>query len=154
MKNIRMPLLAAAFLVLVAWAPEARAQTEFGLRVGATLDPDQVHFGFHVRPSRISDHVRIRPSFELGLGDHVTIGAANLDIVYELDDDEIRPYFGGGPGLALVDRDPPRGHSSDFEAGLNLVGGIEWGAGYRYLVEFRAGFGDLPDVKLTFGFIL
>lgn len=154
MKTLRVLPFVTAFLLIAAWSPQAAAQTEFGLRIGATIDPDQVHFGFHVRPPRLSDRVRIRPSFELGLGDDLTIGAANFDVVYELTDDDLRPYFGAGPGLALVDRDPPRGDDSDLEAGLNLVAGLEWGPAYRYLVEFRAGFGDLPEVKFTFGFML
>ncbi len=150
MKRFLTSLVLLAGFALVS-AP-AHAQNEFGLRVGATIDPDQFHFGFHMRPPQLSASVRIRPSFEVGVGDNFTIGALNLDLTYEFYEGEVRPWVGAGPGLTLVNRDRPnRGDDTTFEAGLNLVGGLDWGPGYRYTIEGRAGIGDLPNLKFTFG---
>lgn len=146
----RLFLTAGLALLLVVLSTPAHAQNEFGLRAGATLDPDQFHFGFHMRPPELTPNVRIRPSLELGVGDDFTIGALNLDLVYEFHEGDLRPWAGAGPGLALVNRDRP-GDDTRFEAGLNLVGGLDWGPGYRYTIEGRIGVGDLPDAKFTFG---
>jgi hypothetical protein len=62
-----------------------------------------------------------------------------------------QPYLGGGLGVALVDSDRNRGDDFNVEAGLNLVGGFEWGPRRRYLLEIRAGVGDIPDFKVTAG---
>jgi hypothetical protein len=54
--------------------------------------------------------------------------------------------FVGLPG----DRDR-RGDDFHVEAGVNLVGGFEWGPRGRYLLELRVGVGDIPDLKITAG---
>ena len=94
MKRLLLSLALGTLLVLVA-AP-AHAQNAFGLRGGATLDPDQIHFGFHMRPPELTPNVRIRPSLEIGLGDDFTIGAFNLDLVYEFESESVRPFAGAG----------------------------------------------------------
>lgn len=151
MKRLLLSIALSA-LLLAALPAAVHAQSEFGLRVGATLDPDQVHFGFQMRPPQLSPSVRIRPSVEVGLGDDTTVAALNVDLTYEFYEGEVRPWAGAGPGLALVDRDlPGAAGDSELEAGLNLVGGLDWGPGYRYTIEGRLGLGDLPEMKFSFG---
>ena len=123
----------------------------FGLRGGLTLDPDQVHFGAHANLGHFIKQLRFQPSFELGLGNDFTVGAFNIDALYFVEGTNWRPYFGGGLGIVMVD---VSGGDSGFDsdAGLNLVGGIEFGARFQYLLEARVGVGDLPDFKITAGF--
>ena len=139
--------------------PSANAQSSaaglgyqsFGVRGGLTLDPDQVHFGVHANLGHFIDQLRFQPSFELGLGNDFTVGAFNIDALYFIEGTDWRPYFGGGLGIIMVDiSDSDSGFDSD--AGLNLVGGIEFGARFQYMLEARVGVGDLPDFKLTAGF--
>jgi hypothetical protein len=132
-------------------AGSAAAQTRFGLRGGVTVDPDQGHFGFFITTPEFAQGVRFQPSFELGLGDGRTVGAANLDLVHVFRIEGVQPFVGGGLILALYDGND-RGRDSDLEAGVGVAGGIEWGQ--RFMVELRAGFGDVPELKLTFGILL
>lgn len=141
---------AAVLALLLSLTPAtAQAQTRFGLRGGVTVDPDQGHFGFHIKTPEFTRGVRFQPSFELGIGDGRTIGAANLDLVHVFRADGVQPFVGGGLILALYDNDDRGRGSSDLEAGVGIAGGIEWGG--RFMVEARAGFGDVPEIKLTFG---
>jgi hypothetical protein len=79
------------------------------------------------------------------------VGAINIDALYTIRKPSWRPYLGGGLGVAL--KDPTGNHHDDFNvgAGLNLVGGFEWGSRGRYLLELRAGVGDIPSLKVTAG---
>lgn len=147
---------------LLAWASPARAQEDLGVRrlgvrLGATVDPDQVHVGVHVNAGEFVDRVRFQPSFEIGFGDDRIVGQVNLDGLYFFDPRPWTPYLGGGLGVAFIDRDrdrdrPRNDDDLEVEAGLNLVGGFEWGETHQYLLEARAGVGDIPDFKVTVGF--
>jgi hypothetical protein len=124
----------------------------WGLRGGATIDPDQVHGGIHIHAGQFAPRVRFQPSFEVGFGDDLIVGAINLDALYTFNQESWKPYLGGGLGVALIDADR-NGQEDDFnvEAGLNLIAGFFWGVRDRYLLEMRAGVGDIPDFKVTAG---
>jgi hypothetical protein len=125
----------------------------WGLRGGASIDPDQVHVGLHIDAGRFAPKVRFQPSFEVGFGNDRIVGAINLDAFYVFRARGWNPYLGGGLGVALIDFDRDRSGGDDFkvEAGLNLIGGFEWGRNPRYLLEVRAGVGDIPELKVTAG---
>lgn len=127
----------------------------WGPRLGLTMDPDQVHFGAHVDAGYFADQFRFQPNFEMGIGDNLTIGAFNFDLLYLFNDrlDAWGPYLGGGPGLNIVDQDNNSRRDADMEAGLNLVGGVErnLNSGGRFLTELRFGLIDTPDLKWTVG---
>jgi len=160
------PVLPVLFLVLLTVtlllpAPPVHAQEDLGIRrvgvrIGATVDPDQVHLGGHINAGEFVEQVRFQPSFELGFGDDVLVGQVNLDALYFFRRPDWSPYLGAGLGVAFIDfdRDFPRGRDDDIEveAGLNLVGGFEWGDSRQYLLEARAGVGDLPEFKVTVGY--
>jgi hypothetical protein len=54
----------------------------WGLRGGATVDPDQVHVGAHINAGEFAPRVRFQPSFEVGFGNDLVVGAINLDALY------------------------------------------------------------------------
>lgn len=135
-----------------AWAQEGLGFRGWGLRGGATIDPDQVHGGIHINAGQFAPRVRFQPSFEIGFGNDLIVGAINLDALYTFSQKSWKPYLGGGLGVALIDSDRDRrGDDFNVEAGLNLIAGFFWGARDRYLLEMRAGVGDIPDFKVTAG---
>lgn len=132
----------------------------YGLRGGINLNPDQFNFGAHVDAGRLTSRVRLQPSFELGFGNGVLLGATNFDAHYLFTAKRFRPYAGGGLGLNFIDVQNGMGESGglDIEPVLNLVGGAEWGAPRagslafrRYLLEARIGLGDTPELKVVAG---
>lgn len=133
----------------------------YGLRGGINMNPDQFNFGAHVDAGSLASRVRFQPSFELGLGNGVTLAAANFDAHYLFTARSFRPYAGGGLGVNFIDVTSGigRGGGLNIEPVLNLVGGVEWGAPRpgsrafrRYLLEARIGMGDTPELKLVAGF--
>jgi len=53
-----------------------------GLRGGINMNPDQFNFGAHIDAGSLAPRVRFQPSFELGLGNGVTLASANFDAHY------------------------------------------------------------------------
>ncbi len=152
-------LLSGTFLASSAMAQELGLRS-FGLRSGINMNPDQFNFGVHFDAGSLAQRVRVQPSFELGLGNGVTLGSANLDAHYLFAERRFRPYAGGGLGINVIDVTNGLGKAGlDIEPVLNVVGGVEWGAprpgskaSRRYLLEARIGMGDTPDLKLVAGF--
>jgi hypothetical protein len=158
-----MKVLRLALLLAVGSASTASAESiglrSYGLRGGIAANPDQFYGGLHLDLGRLSERVRVQPSFEVGLGNGVLLGSANFDAHYLFSANSFRPYAGGGLGLNVIDVTSGRGESGglDLEPALNLVGGVEWGtrrglrAVGRYLLDTRLGFGDTPELKIAFG---
>lgn len=136
----------------MAWPQTAQSQVRLGLRGGATIDPDQVHFGFHVQ-AVIVPHLRFQPNVEIGVGNGLTLVAMNPELNYLFTTKgSIRPYIGGGPGANFFDRRRPF-DSTRTDVGINFVFGIE--APLRpprsFMAEIKIGVNEAPDLKLTFG---
>jgi len=151
----RLAVISATIMltgVSSVWAQDGLGFRGWGLRGGVTIDPDQVHAGIHIDAGQFAPRVRFQPSFEVGFGDDLIVGAINLDVFYTFHQESWKPYLGGGLGVALIDADRDgRGDDFNVEAGLNLIAGFLWGARDRYLLEMRAGVGDIPDFKVTAG---
>lgn len=151
--------LAVIVWTVVGVASAAEAQQDIGvrrvgIRGGLTIDPDQVHVGLHINAGQFAPKVRFQPSFELGFGSDRVVATINIDALYTFEPRSWVPYLGGGLGVSLTHRDSGRGDGDgDFDvgAGLNLIGGFEWGEANKYLLEARVGVGDIPALKLTVG---
>jgi hypothetical protein len=141
--------LAAAAAILIATASSASAQ-EFGVRAGASVDPDQFYFGAHVEAGPLADRIYFRPNVELGVGSDLTTVAVNLELVYKapLRRSPWTFYGGGGPAINFYDTD----RGSDTQGGFNLLGGLEHDQGLFF--EVKLGLVDSPDFKVGIGYVL
>lgn len=145
---MKRPLLFATVVAsLMLLATPANAQT-FGVRAGASADPDQFFFGGHYETKPLMKNLTFRPNIEVGVGDDVTLVAFNIEFAYwiDLDNQPWRVYLGGGPAANLYDRDD----STDLEGGFNLMVGAQHRGGL--FVEFKVGLIDSPDVKFGVGY--
>jgi hypothetical protein len=154
-----------AVLLLVIPAAELLAQEEagpgvsFGVRAGATIDPDQFHVGFHVDLGQAAPRLRIRPGAEIGFGSGRTTFLGNIDALYVASQSRSTNILVGG-GLGLGAEWGDRGKDGGL-FGAALIGAVEWGARptphvaqaagsfLRYLLELRIGLGDVPAAKVT-----
>ncbi|MDO9172966.1 MAG: hypothetical protein Q7W29_14160 [bacterium] len=153
--KIKGTLLASLLLA----ATPALAQSDWGLRGGLTIDPDQVHVGAHVNAGEIFNDGYFLPNVEVGFGDHGTLIALNPELVYRFD----RPsrsrwgfYIGGGLGINIYDWDDgPRDYrdDTDTELGLNILGGMSRArrGGGDVFLELKLGVADSPEAKVTVG---
>ncbi|MEO7156512.1 MAG: hypothetical protein ABI039_03055, partial [Vicinamibacterales bacterium] len=114
---------------------------------GISVVPDQFYFGGHFETAPLIEHLYFRPNVELGIGDDVTLLAANMEFVYKFT--TRRPwnlYAGAGPALNIY---MPDEGDSNSEAGLNLLVGVEQSRGLFF--EFKIGAIDSPDFKFGVG---
>lgn len=144
-------LIAAGFVCLLPVLASAQA---FGVRVGASADPDQLYLGAHVLTGPIAGRVHFRPNVELGLGDDLTLVALNMEFVYRYPfrRSQWALLAGGGPAanVFVYDNGSGRGHDSDVRAGINALLGVSHRDGF--FVEMKLGLIDSPAVKLGVGF--
>jgi len=144
--------------VLVMIGMPALAQAEFqgwGPRVGATVNPDQFHFGAHADFGGMRSHLRFEPSMELGMGDNLTVLALNGDVAFRFASrwDTWTPFLGGGGSVFFVGDDNGLMDGTETNAGLSALGGIEKGlsSGSRFFLEGKVGFIDAPDFQINAG---
>jgi hypothetical protein len=133
----------------------------YGVRGGVSMNPDQFHGGLFLDAGRLTSSLRFQPSFEFGLGNGVWLAAANMDALFPFaGGSSMRPYLGGGVGFNFFDVQDGvgEGRGLEIEPVLNVVGGLEWGAGkrksrapFRYVLEGRLGIGATPDFKISAG---
>lgn len=153
--NFKSTLVAALLLA----ATPALAQSDWGLRGGLTIDPDQVHVGAHVNAGEIFNDGYFLPNVEVGFGDHGTLIALNPELVYRFDKSSRSRwgfYIGGGLGINIYDRDDgPRDNrdDTDTELGLNILGGMSKArrGGGDVFLELKLGVADSPEAKVTVG---
>jgi hypothetical protein len=148
-KLTRVFLWCAAALAAVALSAADASAQSFGVRAGASVDPDQFYFGGHVETDPLADRIHFRPNVELGVGSDLTTVAVNLELVYKA---QLRRqpwswYAGGGPAINFYDSE----RDSETEGGLNVLGGLEHDKGLFFEVKF--GLIDSPDVKFGIGYV-
>jgi len=145
MKMRRRAALAALWLLLVS--ASARAQT-FGVRAGASADPNQFYAGAHYETEDLADRLRFRPNVEIGVGDDRTLIAFNIEFTYRL---SVRPvpmwqfYVGGGPALNIY-------HATDNthpEGGFSALAGLSHGP---LFTEVKLGALKSPSFKIGVGY--
>jgi hypothetical protein len=141
----------AAILVL---SQPAAAIDGWGPRVGMTVNPDQVHFGAQLDAGYITNHLRFQPNFTVGVGNDATVWSVDFDAAYLFASvgNGWAPYVGGGPAINVVDHSN-RANDSNFDSGLNLLGGVEHrlSGGTRFFTELKLGLLDSPDMRWTVG---
>jgi len=128
----------------------------WGIRFGASSDPDQVYGGIHFDLGEFVKDVRFRPTLEAGFGDHQTVLQGLGEVHYVFSHfQNLTPYLGAGLGLLYVnyDDDHPR-DGSDTEGSVCAIGGIETqlGQGTKAFFEVKVGLtDDDPDIKFGLG---
>ncbi len=142
--------------VLALFVPVAQAQEigyrAAGVRAGLNTHPNQFQFGGQVNLGEFVPNARFQPSFTVGIGDDRVIFMANVDAAYHFPvEGTWSPYLGAGLGIGFEDRDDR--DKVDVKAGLNILGGIEWGdVGPHYFFEARTQVGtSFSDFGLLFG---
>jgi hypothetical protein len=161
------PALVAVAAALVAVAMPAAAQTTtaekfeismYGPRIGFSSNPDQFTIGAFAGLGEIAPHLSMRPSADLGFGDHIFSFLFNADLAYSFTVGSAAvPYAGAGLGIAYYNFDVPAGvvgvDDSSTNIGLNIFGGMEIDLGnYKNgFAELRLGVDEMPDLKITVG---
>jgi hypothetical protein len=142
-------------LVLSLTAGTAAA-TEYGLRAGLSIDPDQFHFGGHADLGPVIETWRFVPNIEIGLGNDVTLIALNGDLIYDFP--ESRWSVGGELGINIANYDVPNIPGVDIDdsstdIGLSALGNyrLTLNSGKVLVLEAKLGLLDSPDVKFTLG---
>ncbi len=127
------------------------AQTGFGLRAGATADPNQFHFGAHFASDPFIDKLTFRPNLELGVGSDVTTVAFNFEFAYKipLAKHPVSAYIGAGPAFNLY-RFGGNHSDTDTGGGFNILVGLEHKRGF--FGEVKVGALDSPDFKFSIGY--
>lgn len=149
--NVKNLLVAAAAFVILTSAT-ALAQTGFGVRAGATVDPDQFHFGAHYITDDLLDHLHFRPNLEIGLGSNLTVVAANFEFAYRvrMPDTAASLYIGAGPALNIARFSNDNFSDTDSGGGFNILFGLEHRKGL--FGELKVGTVDSPELKFTVGY--
>lgn len=139
-------LFALAIMLSFA-AGSAMAQVDFGLRGGATINPEQFHFGAHLITNPFFENLTFRPNLEIGVSKFVVV-ATNLEFAYEfhLDKKPFWIYAGLGPSVIVA----ADGNSANAGGGFNILLGLEHRNGF--MGEMKVGALDSPDLKFTIGY--
>jgi opacity protein-like surface antigen len=130
------------------------ASASWGPRVGVADDPDQVLVGVHWNAGNLARRVVLQPNAKLGFGSDVVAFLITVPAHYRFaTSTNITPYAGGGVTAGILDYDGNHDNDSNFEIGIDAIGGLEWriGAGRRFALELALGFGDLHDIQLYAG---
>lgn len=129
------------------------AQGGTGVRMGVSIDPDQIYFGGHFEAGPLMKRLWVRPNLEVGIGNSVTLVSLNFELAYwiPLESNSWKTYLGAGPAANIYIFDNPTGGSdSSVEAGFNIVMALAHRDGL--FTELKFGALDSPDIKLGVGF--
>lgn len=159
MKSLSVGITALAAVCVLASGVAAQNEFEisdYGARVGFSVDPDQFTIGAYAKLGELAPNLAMRPSVDFGFGDDAFTILGNADLQYAfVTGASFAPFVGGGIAIGYYSFDLPEGvegDDSDTEIGLSVYGGLEFDlGGYKSaFVEARVGV-DVPDFKLTGG---
>ncbi len=151
---MKLVLKIAAVVSLTLFAASARAQG-FGVRVGASTEPDQFYGGVHFETSELVERLRFRPNIEAGVGDDLKLFALNFEFIYRLPPDTPRLrgalamwhlYVGGGPALNILRFT----NDTQYEGGFEGLFGIAHRNGL--FAEAKVGALKSPRFKIGVGY--
>ena len=135
------------FLFFVLFAVPARAQVSAGVRVGASLDPDQFYFGGHIETEPLAEHIHFRPNVEVGIGSNAKVVAINFELAYKFSAQKAwLPYAIAGPALNIINTNS----NTSAQGGLNVGFGVEHPDGL--FVEAKVGAINSPSFKIGIGY--
>lgn len=138
-------------LSLVLFSASPAAAQDGGIRGGISVDPDQFYFGGHLETSPLIDRLHFRPNVEVGIGDDLTLIAANMEFAYKFTTGrDWNIYAGAGPALNIYMFDGPGDNDAETEAGFNVLVGVEQRRGLFF--EFKVGAIDSPEFKFGVGY--
>lgn len=156
---MRQKILFGVLAAALAFAADLQAQTRFGVQANFGTDTDfgiggRAIFGlrslFPTTP--LDGHVTFDWFFP---GNDVTYWELNGNVAYRFPvQRNLGPYVGGGLNIAHVSVDVPlAGTVSDTDVGLNVLGGITFGARGRAtpFVELRGELGGGDQLIITGG---
>jgi len=145
---IRHRLIALTLFTGILFAVPAAAQ-EVGVRAGVSADPDQFYFGGHFETPALVDKLHFRPNVEIGVGDHVTLVAFNIEFAYHIPTGpNWYTYVGGGPALNFIRFQG----DTNSEGGFNLLVGVQHTSGL--FAELKGGLADSPNLKVGVGYAI
>ena len=157
LRRIAVVLLALALPVAAHAAATVGGGPMFGPRFGMSVDPDQVVLGGQFTTAELAPRVTFDPNLEIGLGDHETIVALNMDGHYHLTlhDSDWSPYVGFGVGINFISIDEPAPveDQSDTAVGGNIILGttVPTRSASLFFAEMKLGLGDGPSLKILAG---
>ena len=138
---------AALSLFFVLLAVPASAQVSAGVRVGASLDPDQFYFGGHIETPPLAEHLYFRPNVEVGVGNNATVVAINFELAYKFPAQQAwHLYAAAGPALNIINTN----HDTSAQGGFTIGLGAEHSDGL--FVEVKAGAINSPSFKIGIGY--
>jgi len=137
-------------IMLCLASGSAIAQPGFGLRLGATADPNQFHFGAHLISDSLIGRLTFRPNLEIGVGSSIKTIAANFEFAFGIPvpKTDTSLYLGAGPALIIAHHD--RLDHTNTGGGLNFLVGLEHSDGL--FGEIKVGAIDSPEFKFTIGY--
>ena len=138
---------------LFASASPLLAQGGTGLRMGVSIDPDQIYFGGHFEAGPVMESLWVRPNLEVGIGDGITSIGLNFELAYwiPLESRSWKTYIGAGPALNVYIVDTGAGgRDSNIEPGFNILMALAHRDGL--FTELKLGALDSPDLKFGIGF--
>lgn len=153
---VRRVVVVGLMIVVVLLAREASAQSGPGLRAGVSADPSQFYFGGHYWSAPIVDALRFQPNLEVGVGNDLTLVAANIEFAWwiRLPKSAWSVYLGGGPAMNVYSYDEDRGprgrDDTEVKGGLNFLVGLASRQGLFF--EMKVGAIDSPGFKFGVGF--
>jgi hypothetical protein len=135
-----------------------------GVRAGAALDPEVLLVGVHANLGSIFTRpLSLRPNVEFAFGEVTRLFAINPEVLYRLPftpaGGRWTAYLGGGPSFAFIDQSFERAAEGDrnidfdefdFEAGLNVLTGIEFRNGM--FMEAKTTVYATPHLRFIVGY--